>query len=463
MSSYDYPIIVIGAGPGGLTTAIGAAKAKKRTLLIEKGTWGGDCANFGCVPSKALIASGHVARAIRSAAQYGVQLRNADFTGHAALERVRRIIRHAVGTHEPQVLNPLGVDTLLGTAEFQDPHTLLVRRADGEIQHVTGKQIVIASGSYAVLPPIEGLEQVPYLTNETVFHLVAVPKHLLVMGGGPIGCELAQAFHALGAEVTLIQRNERLLVKEEPEAQDLMVQVFRRQGVNVKLQSEAVRVTREGADLVLQVRNKSSKAVENLRGSHLLIATGRRPNLATLNLDLAGVAHTDRGITVDRYGRTTQRHVYAIGDSVGGQLFTHLAENHARTVVQSLVRCCKKPLDTKQAIPRCTYTSPEVGSAGMLEREAIALHGPDRVAVHTLPLSAVERAVTDDLTEGFIKIITKKRSKEILGFTLVAPHAGEMLGELALAMVHQIPLHKLRPIMHPFPTYSLGIRQTADL
>jgi pyruvate/2-oxoglutarate dehydrogenase complex dihydrolipoamide dehydrogenase (E3) component len=463
MAARDYEIIVIGAGPGGLTAAILAAKARKRVLIVEKETWGGDCANFGCVPSKSLIASAHVADAVTNAAKWGIKVAGPSISAEGALERVKRIVGHVRATHEPAALAAVGVGTLEGTVEFADPHTLLIRQAEGQVRQLTADQIVIASGSYPVVPPIEGLEQIPYLTNETIFGLSSIPSHLLILGGGPIGCELAQAFCRLGAKVTLVQRNHHLLVKEELQAQELLLQILRREGVHVSLSSEALRASLEGREIVLAIRCKASNGEETLRGSHLMIAVGRLPALAALKLDNAGVAHTAKGITIDRYGRTTTRHIWALGDAVGGQYFTHLAENHARAIVRSLTSAMRHPLDLRQPVPRCTFTDPEVACAGLLARDAETVYGARRIAIHHLPLDKVERAVTDDRTEGFIKVITEKRSGKILGFTIVAPRAAEMLGELALAMNCKIPLQRLRPIIHPFPTYGLGLRQVADI
>lgn len=463
MKTHDYQVIVIGAGPGGLTTAIGLGKANKRVLLIERKHWGGDCANFGCIPSKSLIASAHVAHNVRHANQWGINIANPCLGADRALDRVRTIVAHTVATHEPAALAKLGVGTLLGTATFQDPHTLVVKEPDGRERHLTAKHLVIATGSYPVLPQVSGLKEVPYFTNETIFQLPAIPQHLMILGAGPIGCELAQAFRRLGADVTLVQRNPRILVKEEWQAQEGMLTILRREGIQIRLASEAQGVVMKGKGVEMTIRCLATRQEETILGSHLLVAVGRLPSLADLNLDRAGIEHTPKGIRVDRYGRTSQSHIWAIGDVVGGPFFTHLAEHHARSLVHNLTARNKKPIDKIQPVPRCTFTDPEIASAGLLEHEATEDHGPNRIAIHYLPLDQVERAVTDGRQEGLIKVITKKSNDQILGFTIMAPRAAEMLGELYLAMIHHIPLHELRSMMHPFPTYGLGLRQVADI
>lgn len=458
--NYDYPIIVIGAGAGGLVVAIGAAKAGKRVLLVEKGNYGGDCTNFGCIPSKSLIASAHVAHAVRSSEAYGLETSFSSFSATGALARAREIVASIRHHEDPEALAVHGVDTLTGTASFKDPHTLTVKLADGEEKKVTGGQIVIAAGSSPNIPPIEGLDQVPFMTNETIFDLEKVPQSLAVIGGGPIGSELAQAFQRLGSKVTIIQRPDHLLHKEELSARIAIETAFRNEGITLYLAHQASKVKREGDKIVLTLANGKDEV--EISVTHLLVSAGRRPNSRDLALDKVGITHTKRGIDVDMYGRTSQKHVWAIGDIAGHAIFTHVAENEARTVLTNLLLPWHTKLDNKQAIPRVTYTDPEVACTGLSEEAAKEQYGKDRITTYTVPFTEVDKAITASRTEGFVTLITKKWSGKIIGATIVGPRAGEMLSEVTLAMREGIPLRRLASLIHPYPTYSLAIRKAAD-
>lgn len=436
-----YSVIVIGAGAGGLVIAIGAARAGKKVLLIEKGNWGGDCTNFGCIPSKSLIASAHAAHALKEAKELGIRLFSTDFQAHDALSRVRSIVEKVRSKEDPTALHQLGIETLEGTAQFVNARTLEVNGAE-----VSGDHIVIATGSSAFIPPLAGLHGTPYLTNETIFDLKEIPKSLCVIGGGPIGCELAQAFHRLGSKVTLIHSHDTLLGKEEKDAQEIITKTFAREGIELKLGN------RPGS---VNFFNDMFE-IDTLQAEKLLVAVGRRPNVEKLNLEAAGIHYTEKGIPVDAYGRTNRWHVWAVGDVTGGPLFTHAAENEARAVLYSLLAPWKKKMSC--IIPRTTFTDPEVASVGLLESEA-----DSSMAVYTVPFEDVDRAITAGRTEGFVKIVTKKWSSQILGATIVAPRAGEMLAQICTAMVAKIPLRKLANVVLPYPTYNLAIRKAADM
>jgi pyruvate/2-oxoglutarate dehydrogenase complex dihydrolipoamide dehydrogenase (E3) component len=459
-----YPIIVVGAGAGGLVVAIGAAKAGKKVLLIEKGNYGGDCTNFGCIPSKSLIAAAHAAHYMNSGRNFGIKGSISGFETQGALDRTRHIVEEVRKHENPEALAAFGVDTLTGTASFKDPHTLQVRLENGELKTATGKNLVIATGSYPYIPKIEGIESCTYLTNETIFNLKQVPRRLGVIGGGPIGSELAQAFHRLGAHVTIIQHGSHLLKKEEVEAQKVIEEMFIREGIVIKTNCETLKARSYGDAIQIAIRNKKTKSEETIEIDHLLISTGRRPNIETLNLDAIRIKTHKRGIMVDAYGRTTQKHIWAVGDATGRALFTHIAENEARTVLKNLL--LPWPLrfkqDRWQAIPRVTYTDPEIASVGLSEKEALSRYGSNKIAVYHVPFSELDRAITTARTEGFVKIITKKWSSKILGATIASPRAGEMLNQITLAMKADIPLRKLASLIHPYPSYSLAIRKAAD-
>lgn len=454
-----YSVIVIGAGAAGLVVAIGAAKAGKKVLLIDKGNWGGDCTNFGCIPSKSLIASAHTAHAIRSAQDLGISLPNPSFDATGALERLRTIVSSIRAKEDPTSLKKWGIDALEGSASFIDTHTIKVMDEKGSAKTFEGKKIVIATGSHPTIPAIEGLSGTPYLTNETLFQLKSIPPRLVILGGGPIGCEIAQAMQRLGSQVELVSTHETLLMKEDWKAQQVVSEAFSNEGICLHLNSHATSVSYKDNTFVLRIESEGNS---ELVAEQLLIAVGRRTHLDPLNLPAAGVDFSPQGIPVDSYGRTNQPHIFAIGDVTGKELFTHTAEHQARAVLTSLLLPWKKRIDT-QSIPRVTFTDPEVASIGLTEKQALQQYGAQRIALYHVPLEEIDRAITASETKGFVTLITKKWSSQILGACIVAPRAGEMLMEIGIAMDAKIPLRKLAGVIHPYPTYSLAIRKAADL
>jgi pyruvate/2-oxoglutarate dehydrogenase complex dihydrolipoamide dehydrogenase (E3) component/uncharacterized membrane protein YdjX (TVP38/TMEM64 family) len=441
-----YPFIVIGAGAAGLTTSVGLAKAGKKVLLIEKGTWGGDCTNFGCIPSKALIAAAKEARFFDNKKQKGID----------ALVRVREIVSKVRGEEGPEQLEKIGIETITGNASFLTSHCISVANDKNEVLF-QGKSIVIATGSSPKIPTIKGLNQTPFLTNETIFNLKHIPDSLCVLGGGPIGSELAQAFARFGAKVYIVQHSSRLLKKEEKEAADVIRKCFEKEGIELYFGVYPSEISYSENFYTIKLPEKTIQA------THLLVATGRSPNVKGLNLENAGVEYSESGIPVDAYGRTSQKHIWAIGDIMGQEIFTHFAENRARTAFLSLILPVSLKFDKKQAIPRVTYTDPEVASFGMQENQAIEELGEGSVKALTVPFSQNDRAITAGREEGFVKVVTEKNSSKILGATIVGPRAGEMLPELSLAAYCGIPLKKIGKLIHPYPTYNLAIRKAADL
>ncbi|NGX50697.1 MAG: Mercuric reductase [Chlamydiae bacterium] len=443
-----FDIIVIGAGAGGLVVAIGGAKAGKKVLLIEKGAYGGDCTNYGCIPSKSLIASANQAHALSRCQELGIESSPFSFDATGVLDRVRKIISEVRMREDASTLNSFGVETLDGAALFQDGQTLSVGS-----ERVRGRDIVIATGSYPVIPNIPGLEGTPFLTNETVFDLKKIPKSIIFIGGGPIGCELAQAFARLGSSVTLVVRKPYIMNREDADARQVVMERFQKEGINLLMECTTERIFYENS-FEVEVRGK---AVQRLQAEQLFIGAGRRPHIQELNLAAAGVKFSEEGVQTDAYGRTSNKHIWAVGDAAGPPFFTHYAENQGRTVLKNLLLpfYFKK---SRQPIPRCTFTDPEVASIGVMESEC----DRSKVAIYTVPFKEVDRNITSGRTEGFVKIITKKWSSQILGATIVGPRAGEMLMQISTAMLAKMPLRKFSNLMHPYPIESLAIRKAAD-
>ena len=451
-----YPIIVIGAGAAGLVAAVGAGRAGKKVLLIENGKYGGDCTNFGCIPSKALISSAEAAHIVKTASDYGIEISLKGFDARGALKRTKKLVEEVRQHNDPEWLTKQHVEALTGLASFKEPHTLNVKLPNGETREIKGEKIIIATGTRPLIPPISGLQGTPYLTNETIFDLEEIPESLAVIGGGPIGCELGQAFGRLGSKVTILQKDRHLLSKEEPETATAIEQQFVKEGMKVYFNCYTTEIAYDDKRFTV----KTNQGV--VTASHLLIAAGRTLNMDWLNLEAAGVKYGAKGITVNEYGQTSQRHIWAVGDITGRALFTHVAENEARSVLKSMLLPWRTKEDRKQAIPRVTFTAPEVAAVGLCEAEAIGKYGESRIAVYSIPFSEIDRALTSGHREGFVKIVTKKWSGKILGATILCERAGEMLPEISLAMLESIPIRKLARLIHPYPIYNQAIRKAAD-
>lgn len=436
-------ICVIGAGSAGLTVAAAAAQFGAPVVLVEKGRMGGDCLNTGCVPSKALIAAAAVRHAGGRGPAFGIAATapDVDFGG------VHRHIHEVIGAIAPhdsvERFEGLGVTVLQSSARFVDPRTLVA--GDTTIR---ARRVVLATGSTPAIPPIEGLDGVPYLTNETVFELTVLPDHLIVIGGGPIGVELAQAYRRLGAAVTLVERGT-ILPHDDPDLVAVVRDALTADGVVLHENATTERVSTGDGGPVLEITDAGGR--QRIAGSHVLVATGRTPTVDGLDLDKAGIAYTAKGITVDRGLRTTNRRVYAIGDCTGGLQFTHVAGYHGSLAVRSIV--FRLPVkEDRSRIPKVTYSDPEIGQIGLGEAEARARHG-DAVKVLTAPFSGNDRARAERRTEGRIKIVTGRRGK-ILGVGIVGAGAGELVGTWALAMAAKVSLGTLASYVPPYPTFG---------
>lgn len=449
-----YNLVVIGAGTAGLITAAGAAGLGAKVALIERHLLGGDCLNVGCVPSKSIIRSSRVVADVRDAYRHGIRNSNdieVDFS--AVMERMRRL-RAKISYHDSaRRFQDLGVDVFLGEGRFVSPDTVEV---NGKKLHF--KKAAIATGSRPVIPPVEGLAQAGFLTNETVFSLTEQPLRLAVIGGGPIGCELAQAFRRLGSEVVLFHSASHILNREDQDAAEILQQAFLRDEIRLILGCKTKRVERNSGDKMIHIECQGKE--EAITVDEILVGAGRAPNVEGLNLEAAGVKYNGReGVIVNDYLQTTNPHIYAAGDISLKHKFTHTADAAARIVIQNALFKGRKRWSAL-TIPWTTYTDPEIAHVGMYERDATE----NGMAVDTFvrTFKEVDRAIVDGEEEGFVKVHVKEGTDKILGATIVARHAGEMISEITLAMVGHLGLKTIANVIHPYPTQAEAIRQVAD-
>jgi len=456
-----YNVVVIGAGTAGLVTAAGTAGLGGRVALIERNLMGGDCLNFGCVPSKALISSARLVQRIRESEKWGLDRQEPEFAFEKVFERMRARRAKIAPNDSQERFESLGVDVFRGEARFISPDEIEV---DG--RKLRARNFVIATGSRAVVPKIEGIDQVRYFTNETIFdELKAKPESMIVLGGGPIGCELAQTFCRLGTQVTIIQRGDQLLPKEDRDVAEFLERRLINEGVRIIKNVDARSVaTTDAGKIALEFldRQPGRLAERTFFADALLVAIGRSPNLQSLDLRSAGVDVNERGVRVTDYLQTSQRHIYAVGDVIGPFLFTHMADAQARVVVRNIVvpfQFLRQKMDYS-VVPWCTYTDPEVAHVGLGEKEAQQRNIDYDLFV--VPLEHVDRAVVESEDAGFAKILTRKGADKILGATIVAPHAGDLLHEFVLAMKAGLGLRTIASTVHAYPTFAELARKAGD-
>ncbi len=448
-----YNLVVIGAGTAGLVTAAGAAGLGAKVALIERGLMGGDCLNVGCVPSKALIAAARHAASIRDADNYGIRSASPNVDFAAVMQRMRRL-RAEISPHDSaKRFSDLGIDVYFGQGTFTSGNTIAV--GDRTLRF---KKAVIATGARAAELPIPGLKEAGFLTNETLFSLTELPKRLTVIGAGPIGCEMAQCFARFGSQVTLIEQSTRILAREEEDAALVVQNAMQKDGVEMVLDAKVIRVETSSSERVVVVSQNGRET--KISGDQILVGIGRVPNLDGLGLDVVGVAsHPQHGVEVDDRLRTTNHSIYAAGDVCSKYKFTHSADFLARIVIQNALFMGRAKA-SQLIIPWCTYTSPEVAHVGIYPSEA-AEQG-QQLRTFDQPLSGVDRAILDGEVEGFVRVYCQQASDRILGATIVAAHAGEMIGEIVMAMKHRIGLGKIASIVHPYPTQAESIRKLGD-
>ena len=450
-----YNLVVIGAGTAGLVTAAGAAGLGARVALVERHLLGGDCLNYGCVPSKGIIRAARAIHDVRTSREFGIaggERAAIDFA--AAMERMRRI-RSEISPHDSarRFRDELGVDVFFGEGRFTSPDTVEV-----EGKRLRFRKAAVCTGARAAAPPIPGIEEAGYLTNETVFALTTLPPRLAVIGSGPIGCELAQTFARLGGQVTLLERGGHILPREDPDAAGCVQDAFIRDGVQVSLRTRTLGAARRGTEKIVTVERGGE--VLELAVDEILVGVGRAPNVEGLGLEVAGIDFdAQRGVKVDERLRTGNPRVFAAGDICFPWKFTHTADALARILIANALFMGRQKTSAL-TVPWCTYTDPEVAHVGIYEKEAQA-QGIE-VLTLTVSLAEVDRALLDGEAYGFARVHLKKGTDRILGATIVARHAGEMINELSLAMTAGLGLSAIGRTIHPYPTQAEAVKKLAD-
>ncbi len=449
-----YNLVVIGAGTAGLVAAVGAAGLGAKVALIEKHLMGGDCLNVGCVPSKAIIRAGRAAADASDAATFGVNVPAGTIVDFAqVMERMRRLRADISPNDSAARFRDLGVDIFLGAGRFTGPKSVQV-----DSQTLRFAKAVIATGARAAGPPIPGLDQVPYLTNETLFSLTELPKRFGIIGAGPIGCEIAQSFARFGSEVYLVEAKHGILPREDREAAEIVEKAMEKDGVKVLCCGQDLKLAK--ADGGIRLQTESHHKGYDVMVDQLLVAAGRAPNVEHLGLETAGVEFHKKGVTVNDRLQTTNPRIFACGDVCSPYQFTHAADFMARIVIQNALFKGRAKASSL-IIPWSTYSSPEIAHVGLYEKEAADQDIP--VDTYTQPLSGVDRAILDGESEGFVRVHLRQGTDEILGATIVAAHAGDLIGELTLAMKAKIGLKTVASTIHPYPTQAEAIRKTGDL
>ena len=444
---YQYDIIVIGGGAAGLTASGVAVSLGAKTMMVEKAKLGGDCTWYGCVPSKVLLNLGKKAEISRKPVKWE-EVRE-------KLDTIRQDIYEEAD--DPEKFRKMGVDVEDGEATFVDNHTLLIKNGKGILREVTAKYFVIATGAKAFVPPIPGIEKTPHLTNHNLFEIDELPKSMIIVGGGPIGTEMAQAFQNLGSEITVVDMADTILSNDHPELTPILKKHLEKQGVTYELGAGVKSVS--GNEKSVEVTIERDGETKVLKAEKLLMATGRRANFDPLNLDAAGVKTDKAGVTINDKCRTNVKNIYAIGDVTGRYQFTHMSEHMAKIAVSNALLKFPMKIDHKH-VPWVTYTEPEVAHVGSTQQQLD--EDGTKYETYKFPYNMIDRAITDEKTEGWIYVYAKKFNGKILGADVVGTHAGEMISQYALAMKNGVTLKNMADTIYPYPSYGLGARRAAD-
>ena len=436
----EYDVVIIGGGSGGLVVASAAAQLNAKVALVEKDRLGGDCLWFGCVPSKSFLHASRVAHEVKNSSRFGIYSTPPDIQFSEAMGHVQQAISNIQPNDSPERFESLGVEVIFGEGEFKDQSTFTVNGRD-----LQARAFVVSTGSRPKVPPIEGIEQAGFLTNEQVFSLKERPESLAVIGAGPIGCELGQAFHRLGSQVTMISSRDHILPKEDPEAALVVEEQLEADGINLVRGKRAQKVE------VIDGKKHLWVGDEKVVVDEILVSSGRVPNVGSLNLEAAGVNYNHQGVAVNQKLQTSNKRIYACGDVIGGYQFTHVAGYEAGVVVQNALFFPSAKADYR-VIPWATFTEPELARVGLTEEQARERYG-NEFEVLKQEFADVDRAQAEGATAGFAKIIATPKG-QILGAHLVGPSAGELIHEIILAMKNQLPVSALTGMIHIYPTLS---------
>jgi len=449
----DFDLVVLGGGAAGLVAATGAASLGAKTALIEKSKLGGDCTWYGCIPSKALLKSAGGFAQLKRLKDLGIEARgDIQYNPSPVMSHVRQVIKTISTHHPPEVFEKRGIKVLFGDAKFIDHKTVELNGSN-----ISAKRFIICTGSHPLVPPIEGLRDIDYLTNENIFDLKDLPKSLIVLGGGPIGIELSQAFSRLGVEVFIVEMLDRILFREDEEAASVLTGDLIKEGVKIHTGKKAVKFSKSGGLIAVTVEDKN-KNQSVINAEKVLVAVGRAPNLEGLDLEKAGVRYSKKGIETDKKLRTSANNIYACGDVVGPYQFSHMAEYQAVIAVGNALFPFKRRVDYS-AVPWCTFTEPELAHVGLTEEEAKAEYKD--IKIYRSSYSGNDRAVTDLEEQGFAKVICDKKGY-ILGAHIVGAGAGELIHEYVLAKSSKLKIGSLSSAIHIYPTLAQVVKRSAD-
>ena len=449
---YDYDLIVLGGGAAGLVAATGAAGLGAKTALIEKNKLGGDCTWYGCIPSKTLLKSSQVFSLVNRLSDFGISSQGASYDPSLVMNHVREVINKISSLHPLQVFEKKGIKILFGSPEFVNNRTVEVNG-----QKLTSKRFIICTGSHPLVPPIEGLKTIDYLTNENIFSLERLPESIAVLGGGPIGLEISQALSRFGVQVSIVEMLDRILFREDEEAAHVLADVIVKQGARIYSGKKAVKFSNDGDSVAITVEDKNNK-LSTIKAEKVLVAIGRAPNLEGLDLEKAGVKYSKKGIETDETLRTSVKNIYACGDVVGPYQFSHMAEYQAVIAVGNALFPFKRKVNYC-CVPWCTFTDPELAHLGLTEQEAKARYAD--IKIFRSKYSENDRAVTDLEENGFAKVICDKKGY-ILGAHIVGTNAGELIHEYVLAKTNKLHLGKLSSAIHIYPTLAQVVKRTGD-
>ncbi len=454
--SEKYDVVVIGGGSAGLFAASAAINQKAKTCLIDKNRLGGDCTWYGCMPSKTLLKSASVAQLFKKRHDYGLAIdKEVKIIADDVLKHVRSV-RETIGSHEtPDVFEARGIKVIIGAPEFKSSNSLEVNG-----QAITAKKFIICTGSHPMVPPIEGLKDIGYLTNETIFDLEKLPKSMIVLGGGPIGIELAQAFLRLGVKVSVVEMMDKIMFREDPEMVEILENKLKGEGLEIHTGKKAVKFEKRDGNASVSLKNKDGK-IETLSAQKILVAVGRAPNVEGLSLEFCGVEYNKKGIKVNDYLQTTNANIFACGDIASPYQFSHVAAYTAYVCIRNAM--FKKLAWSKASygnVPWATFTSPEIARVGLTEQEAIDKFGKDKIKVYKSEYSRSDRAITDLVQDGLVKLITDKKGL-VIGAHIVGAEAGEIIQGLLIVKSLKIPVSKLATILFIYPTLSELIKKTA--